>query len=877
LSFYIPSRFQLRYGHEKELSYDNVKNEILQNVHDGTSLIYLIVAPYGRGKTRFCEELHKSALSESYQSHLLRGREFVAGGRSPEDILKIHFIDRRITIIDALDELPNVSILRELFTALEGSRGPVVLTCRSTFLETLLEKLHNLDYRPTLNDFLHLLNIKLFDLKEFTEADAVEYLRLSGIPEERIGALRKETIWSEIVSHPLWLTILVQLFESGDRELITDLWELLQRYINQVTRKALVLPERLYAAFKDVAISLAFSRQIKHDNIIAIDHNFWSLVEKSGNNIAFKHRIFFDFFLVDEIAQQFQRGEVEILSRVLLSDIQIQLLSSALKDYGYSAFLDFLKKANETFLMPLTDYTGSNIVQMFRFRRYGITKVLNFYKRFHSVDLRNTDIDGVDAQYVDFKNAFMGGATIRNSNFYKCNFEGSDFGDKVGLVDMSASEDFLCIVTHSGRVLVLKSEPGFEEVFSRTIDGATACCLIDQGIILGIQNGSVQIFDQKLEPISAAEPLHSDKVMDVVADSEVISSCACDGTVAIWSRTKDTQQAHEIHGDLSHGLDISTATETIISVGYDGRLVATSCRNGEVSHDRKISEKSLYSCKYNPSGTLIVVGGFGGVLEVVDAGDFSTVDKPIDAHESTIWCVEWFDDNRFVVVGWDDSISVYNVESKRTRKIDFPCYNSKAVSVPDGVVVSTATSQQLAYFSVPHFEKLNCIEVDVPQDIRFENVTFRKCYGLAPARNDILKRGGARVIDPIPVVKKRFQPRKKILPLKAKSPLRGVEGLFQEIYIDRESRLTFPVELNDPRVTSTDVKELARSLLRAVEEQGVQDETLVNELEKILETEDKVISEGAVDVDLLLARLSNIHGAGSLIGVIASRLLQLLG
>ena len=62
---YIPARFNARYGASKEVVFDELANSILEE----QKTIYLIVAPYGCGKTRFCEELSAYVGSVSY-THL---------------------------------------------------------------------------------------------------------------------------------------------------------------------------------------------------------------------------------------------------------------------------------------------------------------------------------------------------------------------------------------------------------------------------------------------------------------------------------------------------------------------------------------------------------------------------------------------------------------------------------------------------------------------------------------------------------------------------------------------------------------------------------------------------------------------------------------
>lgn len=882
MSLYVPARLQARYGQVGEISFDDLA-KILFDKQANQPVRALITAPYGRGKTRLCQELKERAQVEGRHVKLFRGRDFVTDGDEISAAQKSMASNEEFTIIDALDELPDLSILRGIFAALQSAAGPVVLTSRTTLLDTLIERLWTGEYRPTLSAFLTSYDVELFDLNAFTEGDAISYLKASSIPIEQIDLLREAPIWEEIVSHPLWLTILVDVYESGEYELIVDLWVLLDRHVKQVLRKSHTSEGLLFSAFRDTALALTFSKQIRYQHIVGIDLTYWALVEQSGKNVAFKHRIFLDYFLVDFIKSQFKSGNFDVLTRILLSDIQIQLLSSSLKDYGFEDFVTFLKEKDGKFEVPNTDYLGANVAELLRHRTqkdkeqrtHQVSELLNIYGNFPSANLRNISLTGIKAKRVDLKNAFLGGANITHSTFEKCNFEGTDFGDKVGVVDCAAGAGKLAIVCHSGLTHVFEDDGNLQEERVAAIPGATACCFTDQGLVIGFQNGTVQIYDHELKPISPAEPLHSDKVMDVVADDKVIASASCDGTVAIWNRDSNSQQTRQVHNDLCHGLDISSATESIISVGYDRRLVTTSYLSGAEIRAREVSDKSVYSCKFSPNGQAIAVGGYGAIFKVLNARDLVEIAAPKNAHASTIWCVEWLSNTKVAIVGWDKTISVYDTESGLTERVEYPCYNSKIVRTDTGVYVSTALDRKLSYLDPSTLEERNSTQLDVAQDIEFERVELRRCYGLSPTRIDLLSKAGASITKPISVIDKKFGRNRLIDKLRWRQKLSAIDALFSELS-NYDGYWIFSDDLTDIRADETNLRDIAGALLEALKGEGTTDRDLINELNRLISPEDGKELRDRVDVDKVLQRLSNIQGTGTLISVLATKLAALL-
>lgn len=875
MTTYIPARLISRYGSKEGWTFHALAERVLQDCGDSPEII-LVVAPYGSGKTRFCEELSLYGASKEVIVSTFRGKDFVDGGINVQQISSSSDKPSKITIVDALDELPHTSILSDIIEEIQNCVGNVVLTCRTTLLDTMLEQLWEGEYRPALNDFLGSYNITLFDLQAFTEDDAILYLTSANIPEATINSLTKAPIWSTLSAHPLWLNILVQAYDSNDDVIATDLWSLLKGHIDQVIRKSPLLSDLLFFAFQDTAIAQAFGLQIKYDDLAGIDREYWTLIEKTGEGIAFKNRIFFDYFLVSYIAQEIAGGMCDVSSRVLLSDIQIQLLSSALPQYGFQELKSFLEKKKRKIETVTTDYLGTNFIHLFRQRGYSIEQLLCIYDDFPSADMRGAKVTDVKLTDIDFKNAMLGGASIQNSSFHSCNFEGTDFGDKIGFIDLSASGSRFCCITHTSSVMLCSYNCKIEVELERVIDGATACCLLDQGVVIGFQDGTVQIFDAKLQPISVAEPVHTDKVMDIVADANIISSCSCDGTVGIWDRRRNKYKSYQVHNDLCHGLDVNTTTESIISVGYDGLLVIISYVSGQIIVKEKLSYKSLYSCKFSPDGKRIVVGGFGATLKVLDAVTLKEVHSPVVDDDNTLWCVEWIDNENYVTSGWSDSLIVYSYGTDGAKSIEFNCYNSKVVKVGDGLIVTSAVDRKLAYVDIAAEKEIDSIQLNSELSISFENVLLEKCFGLSPTRNMILSECGAEIKHPIPVTSKKFNRKTSWLNFRKKKTLKNAPSLFNELYEREKGVWVFPAELNDTRSQIAMAQDLAIELFEQLQLEGYPDKILLAELQQLVENEKSLSDASPLDLERLLQRLASIQGASSLVGGISRRLVELI-
>lgn len=877
MTIYIPARLRRRHDNGEEQRFDDLRDLIVtafDSENDNTAV--LVAAPYGTGKTRLCEELANDLDARNLEHELHRCRDI-------EKLSEIEKIftnkKKRIVIFDALDEIKDIHLLKKIMNERDASHNTLVMTTRSTFLDQLVETLWHSEYNRNITEFAKANRIKIYDLLPFTESDSIEYLVSAGLSTRQIEAFAKEPIWSDIVSHPLWLSIFSEVILSDEFVGVANLYTLMDRYITQIYRKTNIDPVNMQAAFRDFALSITYSVRIKYKDVSTLEKEFWTILERSGEFIAFKHRIFLDYFLISTLADQIESAiSSRILKRFLLNGVQIQLLSFALDAKGRPDFLDWIRNRSEISGETSNDYTLANFVELFKLRGYQVDELLRAATNFHSADLQETEIQDLELTKKDFKNAVLGGAKIKNVIFNRCNFEGTDFGDKVGVVDMHSRNNLVAAVSRAGFVYVFSTHSGLNKIIQKNIPNATAICLLEDGIVIGYQDGTVQIFDETLMPISPAEPIHTDKVMDIASDAGVITSISCDGSVGFINRYGGASFSVRGHEDIGHGIDYRSGLETAITVGYDGKLRAFSAKSGKEVADVAISKLSIYSCKYNSSGRLVAAGGYGGRIAVVDTRDWSIVWRLNDAHKSTIWCIEWVSDTTFLVVGWDRSIVLCDYANRSFIAYDYNCYNSKVVATDNSIVVSSATGRLISLLDRESYKILQETRVDAHQGMDFENVVFKECYGLSPQRNDMLEFGGARILEPFSVQKHRF-PRSR----RSDHTLQiAVEHEFEEqislLYQSDNGSWKFGKEVDDPRYVRDDVITAIKELIVALENQGIDDPTLTADLANmvIANSDSSTGASKEVDVDRLIGRLNGTLSLGGRVSEIAGRVLEAL-
>lgn len=866
-SNYIKPSFLEKFN-KSTVSYNDITHSIFD---DSKRNITLVIGEYGTGKTRFIEELEKLSIRNDKEYLLLRSRDINNDITIIDEISNYHSSDV-IVLIDALDELIYDDVLIALFEYIDDSNAQFILSCRSTYLSTFIDTLSNEDYQQPSQTFFLSKNINLVELQKFKREEAILFLKNSNVSEKDINNLSNSKIWENILTHPLWLTVITHIIHEKVAFNPNNLWDILSIYIANILKKSKHPKSYLDDLFQDISLTIISGKQVSSNMLIGIEQDILTIIDNSTNHLTFRNQIFLDYFLILKIIDEYENDQLDILERYLLSNVQIELLSEGIKNEGHD---DILKKAKKysNGIKPLPNsYLGSNVANLFMQRKYTLNKLMTGIKSFHSGDFSKKEISSLKLNNIDFKNATFAGANISNTLFNNCNFEGVDFGDKVGILDLSLYGNSLAIVTHEGNIITYVVENN-ELIEKNRISkpGTTVCTINQKEITIGNREGYIQILDIELSPVTEPLKCHTDKVMDILSHSNFIMSCSCDGTIAIYDKAQSDIRTGKQHSDIAHGIEYDSILEYVITASYDGTIAKRNIRSMHLD-TLQLSNKSLYTCKLSPDNKYLAVAGYGGAFYILDYETFDVIQEP-NVHPSTIWSIEWLDSKTISLVGWEDYICLYNVEEKECSQLEYDCYNSKIVSNLEYFIASSAKQRSLTLFDKKTKQQLQSKEVSKKDSIVVKDVTINACYGLADLRIKYLQDLGVTVTNPRRVTKETFhdiRKRKKITSFFKKEPL-DPKHLTKILDINTAGITTIEGGFSETNKNEDLLVKLAQIKSHLKKEDLLTDEVM-SDISKIEnELQHKEYSE--INVDLLLQRLSNLEGASTLLILLVKQII----
>lgn len=161
-------------------------------------------------------------------------------------------------------------------------------------------------------------------------------------------------------------------------------------------------------------------------------------------------------------------------------------------------------------------------------------------------------------------------------------------------------------------------------------------------------------------------------------DETLLYSISGKGDLFVWDLLQNKRvKKSNVHDKQTRGLDISYASNRIVTAGEDGRIVIDDLANSEHLFDEKVSEVEIRKVAFDHGGTHIAYGNNNGVISIMDLTDFSIQELFRSPKNEMIRSVQ-FNHSDTLLAATDSGGLVTMIDIGTKRAYQMKCHNGHA-------------------------------------------------------------------------------------------------------------------------------------------------------------------------------------------------------